>query len=63
MRSDEAFHSLVDDRITSLQDRMIFEPDFLAQLRMAHKTENAVHYGVILWTLMTLETWFQANNL
>lgn len=63
MRSDTEFRNFVDVKLASLAERDIFNPDFLAETRLAREKDNAAHYGAILWTLIVLELWFQNKNL
>lgn len=63
MRSDEQFRNFVDVKLTSLAERDILNPEFLDETRLAHGTDNAAHFGAILWTLIVLEIWLEYKNL
>lgn len=63
MQSDQEFKRFVDTSLASLAERDILNSDFLTATRLAHEDDNAVHYGVILWTLIVLETWLKNKNL
>ena len=63
MQSDQQFRDFVDVKLTSLTERDILNPEFLAETRLAHRTDNAAHFGAILWTLIVLEIWLEHKNL
>ena len=63
MQSDQQFRDFVDVKLTSLTERDILNPEFLVETRLAHRTDNAAHFGAILWTLIVLEIWLEHKNL
>lgn len=63
MQSNQEFRDFVDTNLTSLAERDILNPDFLTDTRLAHRTNNAAHFGVILWTLIVLEIWLQSKHM
>jgi asparagine synthase (glutamine-hydrolysing) len=62
LTQDAKFANLVQSRLSALEERDILLPEFLAAVRQAHQTEDAVHFGVILWTAFMLETWLEASG-
>lgn len=52
---------LAEDALTSLAQRGIVRPDYLAYLRRAHASGHASYYGVMIWVLVELELWLQGT--
>jgi asparagine synthase (glutamine-hydrolysing) len=63
MQSNREFRDFVDANLVSLAERDILNPDFLSDTRLAHQTDNAAHFGVVLWTLIVLEMWLQNKHM
>jgi asparagine synthase (glutamine-hydrolysing) len=59
MQSNQEFRDFVDTKLAALADRDILNSTFLDETRLAHRTDNAAHFGVILWTLVVLEIWLE----
>ena len=47
--------------LASLGRRGIVKPAYLAYLRREHASGHASYYGVMIWVLVELELWLQAN--
>lgn len=62
MRPGQGLDSLVSEKIAQFGSREILNRKFLAELKTAHETADAVHFGVILWNLLILELWLEANG-
>ena len=54
--------ALAEDALGSLGKRGIVRPDYLAYLRREHATVHASYFGVMIWVLVELELWLQAND-
>ncbi|MHB8785413.1 MAG: asparagine synthetase B family protein [Thauera sp.] len=54
--------ALAEDALNSLGRRGIVKPDYLAFLQREHATGHASYYGVMIWVLVELELWLQANS-
>jgi len=53
--------ALAEDALASLGRRGIVKPAYLAYLRREHASGHASYYGVMIWVLVELELWLQAN--
>lgn len=53
---------LADSTLAALARRGILKPEYLARLRRDHATEHASYFGVMIWVLVQLELWLQANE-
>ena len=62
LESDRGLRELAGDSLISLARRGIFRKEFLDDLSGRRHGEHAAYYGVMIWTLMMLEQWFQANG-
>jgi asparagine synthase (glutamine-hydrolysing) len=58
---DGPLRELAEQALTSLARRGIVRQDYLVQLWDAHRREHASYYGVMIWVLVQLELWLQAN--
>lgn len=52
---------LAEGALSSLGQRGIVRPDYLDYLRREHASGHASYYGVMIWVLVELELWLQAN--
>lgn len=52
---------LAEGALSSLGQRGIVRPDYLDYLRREHAAGHASYYGVMIWVLVELELWLQAN--
>ena len=52
---------LAQDALSSLGKRGIVQPGYLEYLRREHASGHASYYGVMIWVLVELELWLQAN--
>jgi asparagine synthase (glutamine-hydrolysing) len=53
---------LAYESIRQLKQRDIFLPSFLDQAVVMHQSIHAPYYGELIWILMMLEQWWQANE-
>lgn len=53
----------VDDALASLGRRNIIAPAFIDRLRTLHSQDDARYYGVLIFTFVMLEQWFQEHHL
>ena len=56
-----ALKQLAEDALISLGKRGIVRPGYLDYLRREHASGHASYYGVMIWVLVELELWLQAN--
>jgi asparagine synthase (glutamine-hydrolysing) len=61
MSANSGFRELVDSRLDSIVEREIISREFIQSVQNSHESDDAVHFGVILWTIFMLETWFQTD--
>ncbi len=57
-----ALKQLAEDALISLGKRGIVRPGYLDYLRREHASGHASYYGVMIWVLVELELWLQANE-
>jgi asparagine synthase (glutamine-hydrolysing) len=53
---------LAETSLESLAQRDLFRAEFLRQVLQLHRESHAAYYGVLVWVLMALELWLQANT-
>jgi len=53
----------VDDALAGLGRRDIIAPAFIERLRALHSQDDARYYGVLIFTFVMLEQWFQEHGL
>ncbi len=53
---------IVGDSLTSLKQRGWIRPAYLDHLLMLQRGPHASYYGVMIWVMMMLEQWLQANE-
>lgn len=61
LNTHPALQSLAKDALASLARRGIVRPAYLEHLRREHASGHASYYGVMIWVLVELELWLQAN--
>lgn len=61
MRTDPGLQALAHDSLQQLKRRHLIQPAYLDQLLARHRSGHASYYGVMIWILMMLEQWLQAN--
>lgn len=61
LNSHPALQSLASGALDSLARRGIVRPEYLAKLRREHASGHASYYGVMIWVLVQMELWLQAN--
>ncbi len=62
MKTNKDLQALAYDNISSLKERSFFNADFLDDAINQHKSGHASYYGELIWVLMMLELWLQANG-
>jgi len=60
-RTHPGLRRLSESALESLATRGIFRPEFLQQAVHLHRESHATYYGVLVWVLMALELWIDAN--
>ncbi len=55
--------TLARQNLESLRERDFIKPEFIDLLERKHREEHAAYYGVLIWVLMMLEQWLQAQSL
>lgn len=53
---------LVGDSIASFKQRGWIQPAYLDHMLAMHRGPHASYYGVMIWVMMMLEQWLQANE-
>ena len=53
----------IDDRLVSLKQRGILRPEYIDHVRGEHMSGHATYFGRMVWNMMALEEWLQANHL
>ncbi len=61
MKTNKDLQALAYDNISALKQRKFFNPDFLNDAIAQHKSGHASYYGELIWVLMMLELWLQAQ--
>jgi asparagine synthase (glutamine-hydrolysing) len=61
-RTDPGLRRLAGQALGSLEERGIFRGEFLREALRLHWEDHAVYYGELVWVLMALETWLDANS-
>ncbi|PCI70456.1 MAG: asparagine synthase [Piscirickettsiaceae bacterium] len=62
MKTNKDLQALAYDNISALKNRGFFNPEFLDDAINQHKSGHASYYGELVWILMMLELWLQANS-
>jgi asparagine synthase (glutamine-hydrolysing) len=52
---------LAEISLESLAERELFRAEFLHRVLHLHRESHAAYYGVLVWVLMALELWLEAN--
>ncbi|NOT69149.1 MAG: asparagine synthase (glutamine-hydrolyzing) [Methylophilaceae bacterium] len=63
MQTNAELHALAGDSLTSLRQRNLVRPEYINQLLNQHQSGDTAYYGVMIWVLMMLEQWLQAQPL
>ena len=53
---------LVGDSLSAFKQRGWVQPDYLDHMLAMHRGPHASYYGVMIWVMMMLEQWLQANE-
>ncbi len=53
---------LVGDSLSAFKQRGWVQPDYLDHMLTMHRGPHASYYGVMIWVMMMLEQWLQANE-
>ncbi len=62
LKAHAPLKALAEGALDSLGKRGIVKPAYLAMLRREHANTHATYYGVMIWVLVELELWLQANT-
>ncbi|HEX9772863.1 MAG TPA: asparagine synthase-related protein, partial [Steroidobacteraceae bacterium] len=60
-RTHPGLRRLSEDALESLAGRGIFRGEFLRETLRLHREGHAAYYGELVWVLMALELWLEAN--
>lgn len=63
MSTDPQLQALAYDSLQQLRNRKVLNAAYLDRLIELHRTGHASYYGVMIWVLMMLEQWLQANQV
>ncbi len=55
--------AFADHCLSGMRKRAIFQTAYLDDVQRRHRTEHAAFYGTILWLVIILECWLNANDL
>lgn len=61
MRGHPPLSKLMNDALEALKGRNVFSPAFIDSARQAYAGGHSAYYGGVVWELMTLELWLQAD--
>lgn len=62
LNSHPGLQSFAASALKNLSNRGIVLPQYLERLREAHDAGNSSYYGVMIWVLVQMELWMQANT-
>lgn len=62
LKTHEALQELVYGSLDSLEQRGIFQPEFLRKVATEHRQGHPGYYGYAIWDLITLEQWLLAQE-
>lgn len=62
MQTHAELHALAGDSLTSLRQRNLVRPEYINHLLNQHQRGDTAYYGVMIWVLMMLEQWLQAQS-
>lgn len=62
LNSHGPLQTLSKDALSSLAQRGIVRADYLTKLRAEHAAGHSSYYGVMIWILLQLELWLNANS-
>ena len=63
LRDYQPLQAIARDSLQRFESRGYLQPQFIDQLLHKHREEHAAYYGVLIWVLMMLEQWLQAQDL
>jgi asparagine synthase (glutamine-hydrolysing) len=63
LRSSVALRDMVQDTLSSLRLRGIFQPEFLHAMRAEYASDESDIYGSVIWDLLILEHWLQVREV
>ena len=61
MRTYQPLRDMVEDTISALRQRGIFQLEYLNDVVTLHRTGHASYHGDQVWILMVLELWLRAH--
>ena len=59
---DPELRAFAYDALSRLEQREIFRPSFISELKTATESEHAAYYGSMIWVMMMLEEWLHAHH-
>jgi asparagine synthase (glutamine-hydrolysing) len=62
MERDATLREIADDSLTAFRRRGLVKPVYLDRLLHQHQASHATYFGVMIWIIMMLEQWLQANG-
>lgn len=62
LKNSPLLRDQVDALLTSLKRRSIVRPAFIDDLTLQHRLGHASYYGTMVWVLVMLEAWMQAQR-
>lgn len=62
MRTDDRLRELAYDSLITFRKRRVLQSAYVDALIESHRSDDANYYGVMIWVLMMLEQWLQANE-
>jgi asparagine synthase (glutamine-hydrolysing) len=63
LKTSPTLGQLVDETLTGLSGRGIFNPALLSNLRDQHRSGHPGYFGYIIWDLLMLEMWLKSHGL
>lgn len=61
MQTNPELHALAGDSLMNLRRRELVRPEYIDRLLDQHQAGHSAYYGVMIWVLMMLEQWLQAQ--
>jgi asparagine synthase (glutamine-hydrolysing) len=62
LESDPALRALAVESLASFKRRGYLRPVYVDRLLHLHRSSHATYYGVMIWTVMMLETWLRDHD-
>jgi asparagine synthase (glutamine-hydrolysing) len=62
LESDASLREIASDSLASFKRRGYVQPAYVDRLLQLHRDSHASYYGVMIWTVMMLDTWLTAHE-